>query len=261
MLVRNGVVQMLAAHFSRFHQSCARLHIKNVPFAQIRQTVEDYCLDEFAQSKQPLFVVKILISRGSGGRGYQAPSEQACKAQIFMTKSAFPAHYTQWQQQGICLGVSAVKLGVNPELAGMKHCNRLEQVMIKQQMPPDVDDVVVLDINNLVVECSASNIFWFKNGTWYTPSLVGSGVAGIMRQCILAHIGAKDWDFEYVDVGLTQLYEAESAIVCNSLTGPIVVNQIDFGIDQIRRQGQGDNVVKLNTHHADGLCQLSLIHI
>lgn len=255
MLVKNGVVQMLSMHFSRLHQSCTRLRIKNVPFAKARQAIKDYCTKEFNQTGESVFVLKILVSRGSGGRGYQVPSDEQCEPQIYLVRSPYPKHYDLWQQKGIRLGVSDIKLGINPTLAGMKHCNRLEQVMVKQAMPNHVEDVVVLDVNNHIVECSASNIFWYKQGIWYTPSLTGSGVNGVMRQCVLAHIADKDCDFEYAEAGLSTLFESESAIICNSLTGPIVVNEIDFGTEQIRRQGQGANVVKLDSAKAIELCE------
>lgn len=255
MLVKNGVVQMLSLHFSRLHQSCTRLRIKNVPFAEARQAIKDYCTKEFSETGESVFVLKMLVSRGSGGRGYQVPNEAQSEPQIYLSKSPYPKHYDLWQQKGIRLGVSDIKLGINPTLAGMKHCNRLEQVMIKQAMPADVDDVVVLDVNNHIVECSASNIFWHKQGVWYTPNLTGSGVNGVMRLCILAHIADKDWDFEYVEAGLSTLFECESAIICNSLTGPIVVNEIDFGTSQIRRQGQGANVVELDNAKSLALCE------
>ena len=243
IFVNNGVAELLDAHIKRLALSCERLFITGVCFDELKQTLVDVC-SQYSSAT----VVKVLISRGVGGRGYQLPTADHAQTCIYITHSPFPQNYNTWLRSGISLGVSTIKLGINPHLSGIKHCNRLEQVLVKQAFSQlageqKVDDVVVLDVNNHVVECSASNLFWLVGDTWYTPSLGGSGVAGVMREFIVGVLKTQQIAIEFVDVGLTELFNADGMFICNALTGPLVVNQIDFGTEIIRRQGQGLNIL------------------
>lgn len=104
-------------------------------------------------------VIKALISRGSGGRGY---SFNGCGAPVrIVSRSPAPAHYPRWRQDGVRLHQIPVRLARNPLLAGIKHNNRLEQVLIRAHLDRDgADEALVLDSEDVVVECASANLFW-----------------------------------------------------------------------------------------------------
>lgn len=241
----DGEAELLTFHVERLVVACQRLGINGVNEEKLRHSIESTCAK--IEGSQ---VVKVLISRGVGGRGYQPPYQQDTQFQVYFSYDLFPNYYAKWINDGIKLMVSPIKLGINPHLAGLKHCNRLEQVLIKQHMKPSIDDVLVMDVNNHLVECSASNLFWYKNHQWYTPSLEGSGVSGVMRQRIVEVLAKQQHSVETVDVGLTLLFDAEAVMTCNAITGPVMVNQIDFGTELLRRQGQGCNLVEFTSKAA-----------
>lgn len=105
-----------------------------------------------------------------------------------LSVSAYPAYYSQWRKQGITLTLSPIPLGRNPYLAGLKHLNRLEQVLIRSHLEQtDADEALVLDSEGWVTECCAANLFWRTGDIVFTPRLDQAGVNGIMRQFVYAN--------------------------------------------------------------------------
>jgi 4-amino-4-deoxychorismate lyase len=182
-------------------------------------------------------VLKLLISRGLGGRGYQAPKTQ--HPIWILSLHPMPAHYQQWQEQGIELGLSEIQLARQPQLAGIKHLNRLEQVLVKLHAPESgPEDMLVCDTQGMMVECSAANLFWQNNGLWYTPDLHYAGVAGVMRQRILEHFAGRGNSVIQVQAPPSVLAQAQAVFICNSLMGIVPVKrfgQTEFAIDKIRQ--------------------------
>ena len=117
--ILDGGVCLLGAHILRLQKACEALLI---PFSQW-----DILESEMRRlaSHKASGVLKVIISRGSGGRGY---SGSACQhpARI-LSVSDYPSHYAHWREEGVVLALSPVRLGRNPMLAGIKHLNRLEQ--------------------------------------------------------------------------------------------------------------------------------------
>ena len=124
--------------------------------------------------------------------------------------------------------LSPVRLGRNPMLAGLKHLNRLEQVLIRTHLEQtDADEALVLDSEGRITECCAANLFWRKGRDVFTPSLAQAGVNGIMRQfCLqqLAHAG-----FRVVEVNAKEeaLLSADDVVICNALMPVIAVRAYD----------------------------------
>jgi 4-amino-4-deoxychorismate lyase len=140
---------------------------------------------------------------------------------------SYPQHYPQWQTDGIKLGISRIKLGHNPLLAGHKHNNRLEQVLVKNDLDAQqVDDGVVLDINEHIVETSSANIFWRKGSTLYTPILDKAGVAGIIRRLIIQDAEPLGFKALLGRFDLVDLHDADEVFVSNALLGVAPVVQV-----------------------------------
>jgi 4-amino-4-deoxychorismate lyase len=184
--------------------------------------------------------LKLLISRGSGGRGYASP-EQVTPL-IMINRFAYPAHYPLWQSQGLKIGVSRIALGHNPLLAGHKHNNRLEQVLVKDDLRAQgVDDGVVLDINQNIVETSSANIFWRNGESLYTPILDKAGVAGIIRRLIIQDVEALGYQVVIGEFTLEQLKGAEEVFISNALLGiaPVIqVSDRQFTIGELTQKLQ-----------------------
>jgi 4-amino-4-deoxychorismate lyase len=199
------------------------LHLQRLVSGAKALLIHSFDTDELAAQVQqaisaPDQVIKVLISRGQAGRGYSPQGiESPC---CYISTAALP-DYTTWQRQGIRLGVAGFKLAQQPALAGVKHNNRLEQVLIKAELAQSgVDELVVLDQSDAVIEVSAANLMFCKNGQWYTPVLDQTGVKGVMRQHLMAQLSVTEGRYRLAD-----LQQAEALLTCNALMGVVPVKE------------------------------------
>ena len=211
--VTDGVAELWPLHLSRLQYTAEQLAIKIADWDLISSAV----LNAIAAQNTDNAVLKIQISRGSGNRGY-SPAGIA-PASIYISMSTLP-DYSRWQQCGVTLALAELQLAVQPLLAGLKHCNRLEQVLLKQQaISRGVDDLLVCDQQGYVTEAIAANLFLHRQGHWYTPELKRAGVAGVMRSYVLS----RDPDIEQVNWRLPELNKVDAMVLTNALMGAVPV--------------------------------------
>ncbi|WP_233080264.1 aminodeoxychorismate lyase [Rheinheimera soli] len=199
------------------------LHLERLVLGARRLLINEFDTNELTRKVQqsisaPDQVIKVLISRGQAGRGYSPQGiESPC---CYISTAALP-DYSDWQQQGIRLGVAQLKLAQQPALAGLKHNNRLEQVLIKAELAQSgFDEVVVQDQSGAVIEVSAANLMFCKEGQWFTAALDQAGVCGVMRQHLMAHLLVTEGNF-----GLVDLQQADALLICNALMGVVPVKE------------------------------------
>lgn len=218
--VRHGTVQLLDAHLHRLQTGCARLQI---PAADWQQLADEM---RAAAAGQAQAVLKVILTPGPGGRGY---SRAGCTTPTrILSLAPWPAHYAALQQQGARLITSDVRLARNPLLAGLKHLNRLEQVLIRQQVDScGADEALVLDTAGTVVECCAANLFWRNGSTIFTPRLEQAGVDGIMRRYLMAQLAAQGQACQLTDGSREAVLNADEVVICNALMPVLPVRQID----------------------------------
>jgi 4-amino-4-deoxychorismate lyase len=218
--ILNGNIHFMPQHLTRLKRACEALFI---PFTQWSALETE--MRQLAEH-QTTGVLKVIISRGAGGRGYSGATCQA-PARI-VSISPYPAHYAQWREEGITLALSPVRLGRNPLLAGIKHLNRLEQVMIRRYLEQtDADEALVLDSEGWVTECCAANIFWRQGRDVFTPRVDQAGVNGIMRQFCLDRLAVSEYRVIEVNAVAQALHAADEVVVCNALMPLIPVRQWD----------------------------------
>lgn len=208
--VMHGRVQYLSAHVARLQHACQRLSIAHCEWDTLQR---EMCQLAALQQEG---VLKVIISRGAGGRGYSGAD---CRAPTrILSTASLPAHYTRWRSEGVSLALSPVRLGRNPCLAGLKHLNRLEQVLIRSHLEQTgADEALVLDSEGWVTECCAANLFWRKGQDVFTPRLDQAGVNGIMRQHIIAQLAASPYRVVEVVTLPEALTDADEVIICNAL--------------------------------------------
>jgi 4-amino-4-deoxychorismate lyase len=218
--VIDGRIQSLAAHLARLQHASQRLMLPDCQWDILQDEMQN------AADGQRRAVLKVILTRGSGGRGY---STQGCHlATRLLTINPYPQHYAQWRQQGIALQLSPVTLGKNPLLAGIKHLNRLEQVLIRHHLDQQTtaQEALVTDSDGVLVECCAANLFWRKGRQVYTPDLSFCGVNGIMRQRILHLLQDSDYQVHVVRESPEVLANADEVLICNSLMPLIPVSKV-----------------------------------
>ena len=170
-------------------------------------------------------VLKAVITRGSGGRGYGVDGVKG--SSFILYHSEKPSHYIDWFKAGITAGLSQHKLAKQPLLAGLKHLNRLEQVLIRREVElSPYDDLLVCDQDGILVEASMANLFWLTKQGWRTPKLDNSGVNGVMRNQVKAFLNQGGSDLKEVSVLPDELRDANEVFVCNSVMGIVSINRL-----------------------------------
>ncbi len=200
-------------HLSRLQHTAARLAITIPDWEQLTHDVI-----VAAKSANGVSVLKVQVSRGEGGRGYSPLGVSA--ANVVISHSALP-DYRHLQQHGVKLAQAQLQLSVQPLLAGLKHCNRLEQVLLKQEaLKRGIDDLLVCDHQGFVTETIAANLFLHRAGRWYTPELSRAGVAGVMR----SHVLQQHTAIPEVNWQLPELAEVDAMVISNALMGLVPVH-------------------------------------
>ncbi len=160
-------------------------------------------------------VAKLLVTRGVGERGY-APGPH----EPFWMLSLSP---TPRARSPITLRWCATRLALQPALAGLKHCNRLEQVLARAEWTPGetADEGLMLDAEGAVVSAVAGNLFVLRGDAWLTPSLDRCGVRGVMRGWALTALDATEARLATADVET-----ADALFVCNAVRGILEVARL-----------------------------------
>ena len=206
--IKAGVIEHLALHIDRLKVAHKQLKMNPLLWNKLASTMQDMAMPH------QLAVIKVQISRGQAVRGYGLT--QRTSPAIFISVSSLPDDFEQSAQQSIELPLLTTQLAKQPLLAGIKHCNRLEQVLIANELETmGAEDGVVLDLSGDLIETSKANIFCYCQGKWLTPDLSNSGVAGVMREYILANTDAQAAILSFAQI----IADAESAFICNSLIG------------------------------------------
>ncbi len=163
-------------------------------------------------------IVKLICTRGPSGRGYRPPPQvkPTCVAAGF----AWPAWPASAWSEGIRLRYCRTRFGRNPQLAGIKHLNRLEQVLARAEWDDDdIAEGLMMDDRELVISGTQSNLFAVIAGRTVTPALDQCGVAGVMRGAFRRW--AAEHDNAVVERGIRagELETATEIFVTNALIG------------------------------------------
>jgi 4-amino-4-deoxychorismate lyase len=199
-------------HLERLRAGCERLRI---PPPSPERLFDDFL--KLPVGDRPL-VLKIIVTRGAGGRGYRPP-ENPSPTRI-LTLGPWPDHPPANREQGVTVRLCELRLGSNPALAGLKHLNRLEQVLARGEWSdPAIAEGLMFDANGYLVEGTMSNVFICAGGEIHTPLLDGCGVAGIVRRRIIERAAAAGSTVRERRVTQADLLAADAVFLTNSLIG------------------------------------------
>jgi len=221
-------------HLQRLAASCQRLHIP-LDLMQVHRHIE-----QLLNTRALLFsgefdtgIIKLIVTRGDGGRGYMPPV--SVQPRIIVQWHPLPSDLAQPAEQGIVCALIDQPVSLNPQLAGMKHLNRLDQVLASQVMQrlveyrPQLREVLMPDPYGWLIEGSRSNIFAVFEGQLCTPDLSHAGVAGVMRQHLLQAAREAGKPGCIRPIGVSELTLASEVFICNSVIGVWPVHELWSG--------------------------------
>ncbi|MGR8951438.1 MAG: aminodeoxychorismate lyase [Gammaproteobacteria bacterium] len=247
--VRNRKPVFFVQHLNRLEDGCRRL---GLPFPPAQILIEE--AKTLCRLASPQAVLKIIVTSGSGGRGYRRPDPM--QTTRILSLHPFPDYPAAYATAGVRLKLCRTRLGINPALAGIKHLNRLEQVLARSEWnAPDIQEGLMLDASGNVIEGTMTNLFYIKDRTLYTASLAETGIAGITRANIMILAKENRLDVHELTYQPEQLFSADEVFVCNSIIGIWPARQIDqfvLPVGSVTRQlQQGLAELKHEAFHHD----------
>lgn len=216
--VRGGRPRFWYAHRERLADGCLRLGIRPPDMDAVRADIER------AVGSDECGTLRVTVTRGRGPRGYASPSDpQPTRIVAFHPQagsSANPGPLTiRWCD---------TRLALQPALAGLKHLNRLEQVLARAEWnDPAIGEGLMCATDGRVIEGVMSNLFLVEgDGGLVTPALDECGVAGVMRRLTLEAASGLGMA---VDVRRVEPMEVESAagvFMTNAVRGLVPVARL-----------------------------------
>ncbi|WP_251961904.1 aminodeoxychorismate lyase [Pseudomonas sp. Marseille-Q5299] len=209
--VRSGRPSMLDGHLARLALGCQRLAI-DADLALVRDEILRYA------SQLGDGVAKLILTRGDSQRGY-APLAGAAPRRILLG-SPLPGYPAEHAEHGVRLFPCQTRLGEQPLLAGLKHLNRLEQVLARAEwQDSEHAEGLMCDGQGRLVEGVYSNLFLVRGGVLLTAELSRCGVAGVMRGALLEQAQALAIPVQVRDLPFDELALADEVFICNSVYG------------------------------------------
>lgn len=212
LLASNGRALHSQLHLQKIQHDCASLGIVCPALSQLSVELNEVLV------QHPNGIIKLIVTRGQGTRGY-APQYCAAPTHIWDVAPT-PEYPREWATRGIQLRVCDTRLSQQPRLAGIKHLNRLENVLAAAEWSDaQIAEGLMLDAAGYVIEGTRSNLFIVRGGQLITPDLSRNGVAGVQRDRVIAHAAAHDIPLQIRDVTLAEVLAADELFLVNSVIG------------------------------------------
>lgn len=223
ILVRQGRPELVQAHCRRMQEGAARLRIPldQTDLDQAFSLGKNLILQANGHDR---LVLKLLLTRGSGGRGYRAPLHPEPRLLV----SVHPAP-PEPSANGVAVALSEVPLTVNPLLAGIKSLNRLEQVLASESIPETCYEALMKGDRGDLREGTRTALIYRRRGQWCTPPRDQVAVDSVMvrhvEHCLGQHGERLKEDFLYPEQCHQEGFEG--LLLLNSVIGAVPVRALE----------------------------------
>jgi 4-amino-4-deoxychorismate lyase len=220
MRVRSGRIRLLELHLDRLYLGCRALKLEAPRRPMLRLELTRRA------NRGGGGVLKVIITRGSGPRGYRPSGKERCTRIVSL--HALTHGGAAEESTPVRLRVCATPLGTNPALAGLKTLNRLESVLARAEWSDArIWDGLMRDADGNFVSGSMSNLFLRRGSLLLTPPLDRCGVAGVMRRWILQQAATVSLRAVERRIRWQDLRSAQEVFMCNAVAGIRSVRSIE----------------------------------
>ncbi|WP_237440364.1 aminodeoxychorismate lyase [Alcanivorax sp. DP30] len=217
----DGSIPLLAWHLLRLGRGAQALGIPVPSTARLELAVEKARASLAGEG-----LIKLMVTRGVGGRGYLPPADPT--PSLLWQTGKLPVWNDRDRREGIVMGLCSRPLQVDP-FAGHKHLNRLAQVQARAEVARQGwQEGLLLSARRQPLEATAMNLFARFEDGWWTPDLVAAntGVAGVMRDWLLDHLNTRAEPVQCDLRPLSQLRHAQAVFLTNSVVGVLPVRKL-----------------------------------
>ena len=218
MRLHAGRICLLSRHLARLRAGCRRIAL---PYPGDTSIEADLAGLVAAAGPNGDGVVRLVVTRGDGGRGYAPPADATARRIVALYPLPAPG------PDALEVGVCDIRLGHSPALGGLKHLGRLEQVLAAAETAAaGWDEGLMLDRHDRIVEGTRHNLFFVRDGRTWTPPLDGCGVAGVMRALVLEALDRLGLPGAEAPLRYDELHEVEEMFLCNAVAGVRPVSRL-----------------------------------
>lgn len=211
---RNNKAEFLEQHIKRLLEGCRVLSIAFEQEDELYSELDVVCKSLGSQEA----VLKIIVTRGVGSRGYF--SDNSAIPTRIISSHPFPTHPKHYQTKGVILRFCEQTLSTNNRLASIKHLNRLEQVLARNEWDdPDIPEGIMSDDDDNIIEGTMSNIFIVESGKLFTSVVTRTGIAGVIRAQVIQLATRSGISVQEKVITRRALAEADEVFICNSIIG------------------------------------------
>jgi 4-amino-4-deoxychorismate lyase len=218
MVVRAGRIRFEALHRARLQEGCRRLAI-DAHHARIWEHAQRLA------TKHGAALLRLQVTRGLAlARGYTPTGREQARTIL----AAFRAPQAAERATPLRVCTLRNRLGENPDLAGLKHCNRLEQVLARQAMAgSDAFEGLLGSSSGLLVSGTMSNVFLELDGRLVTPELDRCGVAGVLRAVVLREAARAGIPLHVAPVPFEAVRQVGALALSNARMGLVQADELD----------------------------------
>jgi 4-amino-4-deoxychorismate lyase len=207
--------------FTELHMQRLQRGLQVLAFPDCLRAVRQHLIDAASEVRDLGWcwaALRLTVSRGPGPRGYAPPA--TTKPRIIITASEL-SNDCQKMAPAATLSLASVRWPTQPALVGLKHLNRLEQVLAAAECSTaGTDEAVMLDQSGQLASVVAGNLFLLHEGRLQTPALIDCGIAGTRRRLVMEQwAGALGLPVRESTLSLQDLESADEVFYCNSLQG------------------------------------------
>jgi 4-amino-4-deoxychorismate lyase len=217
-----GKVKHWPLHYQKIKHDCTALGIACPKMDLLSAELNDLL------TLHPTGVMKLIVTRGEGTRGY-TPRDCA-EATHLWDRSPLPEYPSDWATHGIKSRLCELRLSHQPRLAGIKHLNRLENVLAAGEWniaDSGIAEGLLPDIEGNIIEGTRSNLFLVSQGILITPDLSRCGVAGVQRDRVMTWAAQYQMPLQVRDVEWHEVLHAEELFVVNSIIGLWPIRELE----------------------------------
>lgn len=218
--IGGGKPEFWARHMARLAEGCRRLGFAAPDAGVLKREAEE------VRAGAEDGVLKIIATRGAGGRGYRPPEPPSPTRVVALYPP--PDYPPGFWREGVRIRMCETRMSAQPRLAGMKHMNRLEQILARGEWSDDqTAEGLMRDADGAVIEGTMTNLFIVRNGEIATPDVSRCGVAGIMRAVVLELAGRAGIKTQVREIAERELQDADEIFLTNSVIGIWPVRELE----------------------------------